>query len=376
MGTRANFTAAPLIAGMLALSPLPAYSQSDCTYAERVCAVRQSVFAISSEYYPFGSAVRIGPDRLVTNRHLVVDLARIEIILHDGSKATGTIIPTSYPGDLVMISAYLGDGPVIAIDDDDDQGPYQTVGMEVATNDISVYPAGRRLIQGDSVGARLHHQAYSQPGNSGGALVDGEGELVAIVSSGGQGMNEAVPARELMRLQSMSGPDHAAESRRIGLAFRGCDQIVEEVKGLSGPLPVTILSELEQACLETGNRQMIDFAATEAGRHGAYDLSARLFEAALDIEPDAVKTRLAYLTTLHLLGRYQDEVPIVWALLELIPGEPQLQRFAVQAGKWGGDQALAERGVALVREHNPQMAEAAQRFLDADIPAPPPRRSQ
>ncbi len=373
---RAFLTSVLLIAGLLVLLSAPVQAQSDCPYAAGVCAARASVFAISSEYDPIGSAVRIAPDRLVTNRHLVVDLAEIEIIRADGSRLVGTIVPTSYPGDLIMIEADLGDSPVIALDDDTDPGPYQTIGAEIATGEIRIYPAGRLILQGDAVGARLHHEAYSQPGNSGGALVDGEGELVGIVASGGQGMNEAVPVRELARLQSMSGPGHAAESRRIGLAFRGCDQMVEEVKGISGPLPVTILSDLEQACLATGNRQMIDFAATEAGRHGAYDLSARLFEASLEIEPEAVKTRLGYLTTLHLLGRYEDEVPIVWALLDLIPEEPTLQRFAVQAGKWGGDLALAERGVALVREHNPQMADAAQRFLDADIPAPPRRRSQ
>jgi Trypsin-like peptidase domain len=376
MGFRVVPTSVLLIAGFLAPFSTLAQAQSDCPYAAGVCAVRASVFAISSDYDPLGSAVRIAPDRLVTNRHLVVDLAEVEIIRSDGSKVVGTIVPTSYPGDLVMIEVDLGDGPVIALDDDEDPGPYQAVGAEIATEEIRIYPAGRRILQGDTVGARLHHQAYSQPGNSGGALVDGEGELVGIVASGGQGMNEAVPVRELARLQSMSGPSHAPESRRIGLAFRGCDQMVEEAKGMSGQLPVPILSELEQACLETGNRQMIDFAATEAGRHGAYELSARLFESSLEIEPEAVKTRLGYLTTLLLLGRYEDEVPIIRALLDLIPEEPTLQRFAVQAGKWGGDLALAERGIALIRENNPQMAEAAQRFLDADIPAPPPRRSQ
>ncbi len=376
MGFRKVSKSMLLSAALLVPVAASAQSQSDCPYAAGVCAARASVFAISTDYYPLGSAVRIAPDRLVTNRHLVVDLAEVEIVRTDGSKVVGTIIPTSYPGDLVLIEADLDDGPSISLDDDDDTGPYQAIGAEIATGEIRIYPSGRRTLLGNTVGARLHHQAYSQPGNSGGALVDGEGELVGVIASGGQGMNEAVPVRELTRLQNMSGPGHDPESRRIGLAFRGCDQMVEETKGITGPLPVTILSELQQACLDTGNRQMIDLAATEAGRHGAYESSARLFEASLEIEPEAVKTRLGYLTTLHLLGRYEEEVPIVRALLDLIPEEPMLQRFAVQAGKWGGDLALAERGVALVREHNPQMAEAAQRFLDADIPAPPQRRSQ
>ncbi len=362
-----------LVSTVTATASGPLFAQADCSYADGVCNMRASVFVISTDYFPFGSAVRIGPSLLVTNRHLVVDLETIEITLGDGRKVTGNIVPTSYPGDLVLIEADLGDGPVATIDTDSDQGPYQTVGAELATNQVRVYPAGMRLVQGQGTGVRLHHQAFSQPGNSGGALVDHEGELVAIVASGGQGMNEAVPATELVRLQSMSGPEYSDQSRRIGLAYRGCDQMVDEARGIRGTMSLEVQADLQQACLATGNRQMIDFAATEAGRHGAYELSVELFEMALEMDPDAVKTRLSYLVTLHLLSRYRQEVPIIRALLPLIPEDPQLQRFAIQAGKWGGDPELATLGVELVRAHNPQMAEAAQRFLDADIPAPPSR---
>lgn len=373
MNLNCRLALALLVSSLTATNTGPLFAQADCSYADSVCNMRASVFVISTDYFPFGSAVRIGPSTLVTNRHLVVDLETIEITLADGRNITGNVIPTSYPGDLVLVEADLGDGPVAEIDADNDQGPYQTIGAELATDQVRVYPPGERLAHGPGPGVRLHHQAFSQPGNSGGALVDHEGELVAIVASGGQGMNEAIPVAELARLQSMSGPEYGDQSHNIGRAYRGCDQMVDEVKALRGALPLEILTDLEQACIATGNRQMIDFAAIEAGRHGAYELSVELFKVALEMDPDAVKTKLSYLVTLHLLSRYQEEVPIIRSLLPLIPEDPQLQRFAIQAGKWGGDPELAILGVELVRVHNPQMAEAAQRFLDADIPAPPPR---
>ena len=141
---------------------------------------------------------------------------------------------------------------------------------------------------------------------------------------------------------------------------------------MRGRLPVETSREMDEVCRETGNRQMIDLAAQEAGKHGDLDLSAALFERALEIDPEAVKTRLGLLTTLHLQSRFEDEIPLIKALLEIIPNEPTLHRFAIQAGKWGGDMDLARRGLELVRQHDPRAAEAATRFLNADIP--PPRR--
>lgn len=369
VSTLIGFLAAILLA-------IPAAAQDNCSYDQKICDARQSVFAIASDYYPLGSAVRIGETRLVTNRHLVVDQETVKVLLPDGTRIDGTVVPTAYTGDLVFIEAELGDGPTIALDDDNDQGPYHTVGAEIATETVRVYPEGRKLALGDTPGARLHHQAYAQPGNSGGALVDREGELVAVIASGGQGLNEAIPVSELARLEAASGPEQKTRSFRIGLAYRGCDMMVEEVQSSRTRVRLPLLIELEDACIETGNRQMIDFAAIEAGKQGAYEMSAELFELSLGMDPASVKTKLSYLTTLHLMARFEDEVPIIKELLEVIPEEQSLHRFAIQAGKWGGDPELARLGLELVEEYNPQMAEAARRFLEADMPPPRARRPQ
>ncbi len=63
-----------LLALLLAVLPIAAArAQSDaCEQPLPVCDVRAAVFAISS-FDPIGSAVRIGPTRLVTARHVVAD---------------------------------------------------------------------------------------------------------------------------------------------------------------------------------------------------------------------------------------------------------------------------------------------------------------
>ena len=314
--------------------------------------------------------MRIGPTTLVTNRHLVADETRVEIVRPDGVKVVGDIVPTAFYGDLILIEADLGPGAGIKLDDDNDGGPYQSVGVDAASHEAKVYPPGRKLTLGDGAFARLHHRAFSQPGNSGGALIDSEGELVAIIASGGQGLNEALPASLLAELRRLSDAAFKSVSQQRGVAYRVCEQILEETKLIRGVLPVELLSEMEEVCRETENRQMIDLAAQQAGKHGALELSAELFEIALQMDDGAINARMGYLTTLHLMARYGDEIPHIRALLMSIPEESSLHRFAIQAGKWGGDNDLAETGLKLVQRYTPHMAAAAIRFLDSDMPPP------
>ena len=68
--------------------------------------------------------------------------------------------------------------------------------------------------------ARLHHDAYSQPGNSGGALINSSGHLVGIVTSGGDGRYEAIPLHAIDALKKASGSKHRQRCREISGAIR------------------------------------------------------------------------------------------------------------------------------------------------------------
>lgn len=351
-----------------------ALAQGNCPYPPAVCAARASVFAIAS-YDPMASAVRIGERLLVTNRHAVADETAVTVTRADGSEVKGTVVPSSYEGDLILVEADLGDGPVARLDDDADPGPYQTVGADISERAVMVYAPGGLLASADAAShsfARLHVAAYAQPGNSGGALIDGEGELVGIIASGGEGRTEAVPVQALEQLRAASGPGHAGRSAEIGTAYRQCDFALEKARQVGGALPEQLSATLLEACTASRNRQLIDLAAQAFGSRGELETSARLFEMALARDPAAINTRLGYLTTLHLAGRFADELPILRELVKTIPQDPQVQRFAIQAGKWGGDEELARKGLELVERHNPAQAAAARRFFEADIP--PPRR--
>lgn len=357
---------------------IPASAQAaGCTAPKPVCAARAAVFGISS-FEPLGSAVRIGPDLLVTNRHVVADQLGGKVFLPGGEELTATVIPTHYRGDLILLRVEnLPVGPILQATERTKDGPVFTIGADVGRGTVRVYAPGEtiKLPAAGKPLARLHHSAYSQPGNSGGALVDEQGSLVAITAAGGEGRNDAIPAREIARLRRQSGPAFNADSKAIGLAYRDCLEALDARQQPGRPPPLTDADadHIDVRCRASNNRQLIDSAGQMLGRTRRFDRAVALFETSLNQDPNAINARLGLAVTLHLARRYKDEIPHIKWLLGLMPEDAQILRFAIQAGKWGEDANLARQGMSLIEKHHPRMAPAARRFLDAPArgdPAP------
>ena len=229
---------------------------------------------------------------------------------------------------------------------------------------VAVPPEGKPL-------ARVHHSARSQPGNSGGALFARDGSLVAIITSGGEGRNEAIPIEEIAKLKTQSGPDQALPSARIGLAYRKCSEALDSVRGADQRMAPSNVDFLYTQCLATGNRQLFDDAGRTLGRQQFLDQALDLFTKSLEQDPNGLNTRLSLAISLHVAQRYEDEVPHLKQLMDVLPTDPQVLRLAIQAGKWGGDEVMAQKAYELLVEHHPQLKPVADRFMKQ---APPPRR--
>ncbi len=358
---------------------LPGYASAQeiaCRAPEPVCAARQAVFVISS-FDPVASAVRIAPNLLVTNRHVIADKTTVSIIMADGEKIDGKVIPTNYGGDLVLIEAKnLPVGPVLPTAEADQKSSLFTIGADFSRRKIRVYPPGKLLLKPSKTARfpRLYHTALSQPGNSGGALVDEKGRLIGIITSGGEGRFEAFPITAIKKLKTMSGEQYAAASQKIGAALRNCVEFQEKLPR-GKRLSAQMAKELDGICAVSGNRQLMDSAAVLLGQSRHLDLSQQLLKKALMRDPQAINTRLSLITALTFAGKFEDALPHIKILLPIIPEDAMLQRFAVQAGKFSGDMALARAGLDLVKKHNPAQAEAATRFLEAPLrPRPAPKR--
>ncbi len=349
---------------------IPASAQDGCKAPGPVCAVRATVFPVSSAFDPYASAVRIGADLLVTNRHGVADETTVKLTLPNGKQISGTVVPTSYRGDLVLVRADLPAGPVLK-PGGTAKGDLYTVGQDISARRVKVFPKGVVLRNADMSRpyARLHHTAYTQPGVSGGAVVTADGAFVAIATSGGAGRFEAIPVVRIDELKTLSGDDHKKQSADIGRAYRDCIVDIEKAGRVTDALPDDIAGRIEEACLASSNRQLFDLAGQALGRARKLDQAISFFNRSLGKDPNAINARIGLVITLMFAQKNEDAVAHVRWLMGVVPESTEVQRFAIHVGKRAGEMALAEEGLALVAKHNPGQYEAAKRFLAAPVPA-------
>ena len=362
------------VAGLLGLlaGGVAAAEKDRCQAPEPVCAARGRVFRIAS-FDPVASAVLIGPGLLVTNRHVVADLPWADVFPPGGPVMRAQVVATDYPGDLVLLRAEgLNGGPALEMAPADAGAEVYAVGVDVGRERVRVYAPGRIILppaKGKPL-ARLHHSAQSQPGNSGGALVDGAGRLVGIVTSGGEGRHEAIGATQLAVLRARSGPRYAAASRALGVHYRKCIEALEQAR--RGPAEAALGDAIAESCVASGNRQLFDLAGQFFGGARRVDDSVAMFERALEQDPNAINSRLGLAVMLDFSRRYGAAVPHLAWLLGVVPADRRVLRLAVQVGKWGGNADLAQRALALLEKHHPDLAPRARDFLADDRPPPGP----
>ena len=358
--------------GLLAGGAAAKAEEDRCQAPEPVCAARGRVFRIAS-FDPVASAVLIGPGLLVTNRHVVADLPWADVFPPGGPVMRAQVVATDYPGDLVLLRAEgLNGGPALEMAPADAGAEVYAVGVDVGRERVRVYAPGRIILppaKGKPL-ARLHHSAHSQPGNSGGALVDGAGRLVGIVTSGGEGRHEAIGATQLAVLRARSGPRYAAASRALGVHYRKCIEALEQAR--RGPAEAALGDAIAESCVASGNRQLFDLAGQFFGRARRVDDSVAMFERALEQDPNAINSRLGLAVMLDFSRRYGAAVPHLAWLLGVVPADRRVLRLAVQVGKWGGNADLAQRALALLEKHHPDLAPRARDFLADDRPPPGP----
>ncbi|MEC9264874.1 MAG: trypsin-like peptidase domain-containing protein [Pseudomonadota bacterium] len=355
--------------------PAPSASD-DCPYGSAVCRMRQAVFPISS-FDPIGSATRIGEMLLVTNRHVVADRMDAVVNTPDGP-LNGTVLPSAYAGDLVLIevSSLPASGfiPPLVADDPKPDAAFHAVGADVARQQVRVFEPGGLIAlpaEGAALG-RLHVSAQMQPGVSGGALVDGEGNLVAIAVGGGDGRYEAIPIVDVRRLLDLrDSPDAAERHRELGAAFRACAEGLDAIA--DGAAAEDRLRQVGALCGAADNHGQLLDAGRVLGRSGDFDGAIAMHGQAVQQVPNSINARISLLVSLQIGGRFAEMTEHARVLMGMAPKDPQALRFAIQSGVWGGDPDLAEEAYKLLLIADPRQAEAARRFLDNPPPAPPKR---
>jgi len=154
-----------------------------------------------------GSGVIISPDGYaLTNNHVVKGASHIEGVLNDGAVVPAEVVGTDPDTDLALLRLSGRGHPHAALGDSDALNVGELsiaignpLGLQ-ATVTVGVISALRRTLRGESgrlIEDVIQTDAALNPGNSGGALVDGTGAVVGIntaIIGGAQGICFAVPS--------------------------------------------------------------------------------------------------------------------------------------------------------------------------------------
>lgn len=354
-------------------------TQIDCPHPASVCAVRQAVFPIES-FDPIASAVRIDHNLLVTNRHVIGDRSVATVHTPVGPRQAN-VIPSAYRGDLALLEVEgLPDDGLVLLPDLSPADPttieqYFAIGADIARQEIRVFPPGKLILgpADDALLGRLHVTAAMQPGVSGGALVDQTGRLVGIAVGGGDGRYEALPVAAVSELLAeRRAVDAKAVHQKLGAAFVRCAEALETASNTprGQALDESLRGALANDCISAENAGQYLEAGRILALAGRFDEAIALHAAAVSEVPHSINARLSLLVSLQLGGRFDSMLPHARWLSELLPEDPQAQRFAIQSGIWGGDPELADAAYGRLLEADPRQAQAARRFIDQPPPAP------
>lgn len=154
-----------------------------------------------------GSGVIMSPQgHILTNNHVIQGAGAIEVALADGRQATAKVIGTDPDTDLAVLQIDLKDLPAITLGHSDEAnvgdvvlaiGNPFGVGQTVTMGIISAL--GRNSVGINTYENFIQTDAAVNPGNSGGALVDTNGNLLGINSAiysqngGSLGIGFAIP---------------------------------------------------------------------------------------------------------------------------------------------------------------------------------------
>ena len=349
------------------ISIAPAYAgATECNFKPHICLAQKSIFAISS-FAPIASATRIGPQTLVTSRHSVGDHRSVKIHLPGGSIINAEVIPTDFPEDLILLKAEtLPKGPQIPFGNAKANEIVRVIAIDLNKKRVKTYKPGSVIFlpSPNQATSRLHHTAYSQPGNSGGALINSKGEFVGIVSSGGEGRYEAIPIKRVSTLKKRSGKPFQKSSDQIGFAVKKCTLLLEEIEYTKkSKIRRETADTLKKICLESKNRQLYDLAASTLGRYSFLTRSIKLFQRSILTDENAVNSRLGLIVSLSVSKKYKLAAPHIRWLLKQGIYDPQVLRLGIQTGVWGGDKGLAMEAFSVLKKTNPKLVPMVEKFL-------------
>lgn len=214
-----------------------------------------------------GSGVIISPDGyIVTNNHVVQEASDLEITLNDRRSFKAKVIGTDPTTDLALIKIDADNLPYIVYGNSDDVrvgewvlavgNPFNLT--STVTAGIVSAKARNINILGDvaAIESFIQTDAVVNRGNSGGALVNNQGELVginaAIASNTGSytGYSFAIPVNIVKKVMEDLRNFGEIQRAYLGISFQEINSEVAQEKGLKNIAGVYVNEVLEDGAAE------------------------------------------------------------------------------------------------------------------------------
>lgn len=236
-------------------------AQGDMSIPDIVDAVQPSVVTIFTER-GLGSGVIYTEDGLIlTNEHVIRGNTDVEVAFADGQRVSGTVEAADVVSDLALVRADRTDLPAATF-----QSGLPRIG-ELAV--VIGSPLGFENTATSGIVSGLHRQipgsastsqslvdliqtdAAISPGNSGGAVVNGRGEIIGISeayippSQGAVALGFAIPAPTATQIAEDLREDGVAEHAFMGLAPGAITPQIAEQLNLQDTNGVAVLSVSE-----------------------------------------------------------------------------------------------------------------------------------
>ncbi len=333
----------------------------DCYWLKKVVGIRTPIM--------IASGTLIDDNFIITNRHVVEDHSYVIVRFFNGEIKKAYPLPNNYPVDLAILTLNKTLDPKnINFSFKSTLPKYlRVVGFDQGRKKSRVYKKGNLIHYPDLKNfslSRIHTNAQSLPGNSGGAVVDENSNLIGFLASGDGNYNEIVPIQALQNVIESTDIKIKEEFTNWGKNIRICADTLEFSYKFQKRPPDNLINKIENFCSLSKNKQLYDQVGQTFGRWGLFDKSIFFLKKSLKIDPYSPNALLSIAISYHIKRDIKSEKPVILKLLKLIPEDPQVLRLGIQVAGYLKEKKLGKNILNLMKKYNPAALPLAKDYLN------------
>ena len=339
----------------------------NCKYNENICNKLNQVVGIKTPMM-VASGTIIDDDFIVTNRHVVEDHKQLIIRYYNGEIKKAFPLTHNFPADLAILTLNKQKKiPTKLLKLNKINGMIRIIGFDQGRKSNRIYDKGKVIAYSDTnkyPQSRIHTDAKSLPGNSGGAVVDDIGNLVGILASGDGNINEIIPISLVNEVIKRTDLIHEDNFFKIGKKIRLCADNLEEAQYIQKNLDDKIKKNIDTYCWNSQNKQLIDQAGQTFGRLGDLNKARKFLEKSIKLDPSSPNSLISLAIVYHIQRDLEKEKPLILRLLKLTPENPQVLRLGVQVAGILKDKEMSENVLELMTKYNREALPLAKKFIE------------